>query len=151
MTPRRLPMADPSPRTVPQGLTTVKRPWATPAVKTVPLPTNPLEGIKVGEVTLYGPFYRTRNVRQLMTESGEWWGRDAGNTGGGILTPEALAYTTKSGQIYDDVSTQFFTTTRPVPHDPTTVGWPTHRTFGWAFPPEPYPGVRAFTLNGEDW
>jgi hypothetical protein len=145
-TTRTLP--DLKPPATPPG---VKPAWRTPSLKSTQVPDDPLTGIKIGDTTLYGPFYRTGNVRQLMEESGEWWGRGVGNTGSGYGRPEALAYTSKAGPIYGSTpTTQFFTTTKPLSHGPTTVGWPTHTSLGPGFL-DPFPGVRGFTLNGDDW
>ncbi len=157
--------ARPSVTTVRAGITTIdvapaveeisaaaKRPWVPPAVKSTSLPADPTIGIKVGNETLYGPFYRTGDVTGLMKESGEWRGRGIGNTGAGYSDiPSALAYTRRAGPIYGEVSTQFFTTVKPTSIAPAQVGWHTHNTFGFGFAPVPVAGVRHLTLLNEDW
>jgi hypothetical protein len=125
---------------------TVKRPWSTPQVKSVQI-TDPFAGVRVGDTTVYGPFYRVGDSLGEMQASGELWGRGQNQLGGGgdrssMPVVSANAYTHAMG---DRPALKFFTDARPG-YSPNMATWSLTRNASYALEPRPgiVPGTRLY-------
>ena len=130
--------------------TSTKRFYTQPKVKTG-YSDEPFVGVDIAGQKLYGPFFRTGDQSELMISSNEWWGRGVGNTGA-AKTPSVLAYTRNAGPLEAGKSTKFYTPVKPNTGTGKTVAhWPAEKVWGSPIPNEPFPGVRTFSFEGEDW
>jgi RHS repeat-associated protein len=98
---------------------------------------------------MYGPFYRlsspkTRNLSDLVNESGEFWGTNPTNNLGGPPRVKAYRGALSSRPRAGEGSFEFYT---PVEPRPAGNGAPPDEA-AWF---EGDPGVRSFTIDGTDW